>query len=94
MADLRQPRRGVSPSQEPVEGVCDTILPLFLGFLRIFVADLELFQGIFWARDFSVTVLKIVGPNSIQVWCFPWNCGHFLCKNPIFLVFSDSQRLV
>ena len=30
---------------------------LFWGFMRIFVTDLEFFQGIFWARDFSVTVL-------------------------------------
>ena len=90
--DLRQPRRGASPSQESIEVVCDTILPLFLGFLRIFVADLGFFQGIFWARDFSVTsVLRILGPNSIQVWFFLWNCGHFLFKNLSSLVVLDSQ---
>ena len=32
----------------------------------------------------STSVLRFVGPNSIQVWSFPWNSGNFLCKNPIF----------
>ena len=35
----------------------------------------------------STSVLRFVGPNSIQVWSFPWNSGLFFCKNPIFLVF-------
>ena len=52
---------------------------------------------------FSVTVLGFNGIN----WCFEacrakFHVGvvlsvelwSFLCKNPIFLVFSDSQRLV
>ena len=47
LVDLRQPRRGASPSLEPVKVVCDTILPLFLRFLRIFVADLGFFKGYF-----------------------------------------------
>ena len=47
-SSLRQTRVGSSPSQEPVEVVCTTILQLFWGFLRRFVADPRFFRGILY----------------------------------------------